>query len=352
MTQPLISVIIPAYNHASFIAEAVCSVTDQDYPSLELIVVDDGSSDDTADRAEGTLKGHKIPFQIVRQSNQGAHVAINNGIALARGEWIAILNSDDRFSPFRIARLLDHAARTKSRFVFSGIAHVDDAGNPLPASAPHVYYYRRALQSRELYPTPNFEFLRHQYALSTGNFFFHRSLTEQVGPFRDLKICHDWDFILRVLLVEEPAMLDEPLYEYRVHENNTVRPEVNDLRFQEMDTLLSSYLQNAENASNALAPCYKNWGIYWRHFLTHEMIFGYLPKTAIAIKQIMDASPAQKDAPLKQDMLANALANSHQRIRALDEKLSVMEKQAAESKLGRKSSLSRIKNLLRRYWRY
>ncbi len=324
MTQSLISVIIPAYNHASLITEAICSVTDQDYPSLELILIDDGSSDDTADRAEDTLKRQKIPFQIVRQPNQGAHTAINNGIALARGEWITILNSDDRFSPFRIVRLLDHASRAKSRFVFSRVHYMNQAGFPLPPSAPQNYYYERALESKDLYPSPNFEFLRHNYAITTGNFFLHHSLTDQIGGFRDLKICHDWDFVLRALLVEEISFLDEKLYEYRVHPDNTIRPAVNDLRYQEIDMILSNYLRQAETASNPLAPSYKNWGLYWKLFVRSQIIFGYLHETASAIKEITENSTLRRGETLDRihyDLLAKALDVSQRKNILFDEKL-------------------------------
>jgi glycosyltransferase involved in cell wall biosynthesis len=311
-----VSVVVPVYNHEAFVGEAINSVLSQDFDGLEIILVDDGSSDRSMDAAVEMLKTAAVPYQIHRQANQGAHVAINTGINLARGEWIAILNSDDKFAPARISRLMDHAAQTNSRFVFSRVNFIDDKGQPLAETSLHRYYYEWAVGNRDLYPTPGFGLLRHQYAISTGNFFFQRAIVEEAGSFQDFKICHDWDFILRALLVTEISFLDEALYEYRVHPNNTVRPSVHELRHQEMDTLLSGYLQNAESSTNPLAPCYKNWGPYWMKFAGSQISFGYLPKTSEAIKRIL-TGPRPDPAPIldltRLELLAAALETSQNR---------------------------------------
>ncbi|MBK8824000.1 MAG: glycosyltransferase [Anaerolineales bacterium] len=111
----------------------------------------------------------------------GAHAAINRGVAEANGEWIAILNSDDKFCPSRISKLMDHALQTNSQFVFSRINHIDEDGLPLPSNAPQLYYYNWSIANRDLYPTPNFELIRHNYAITTGNFFFRRSILKKIG---------------------------------------------------------------------------------------------------------------------------------------------------------------------------
>ena len=88
---PLVSAIIPTYNNASLVQEAVESVLKQTYTPVECIVVDDGSTDDTLHRLEKF--GSKIT--IVRQAHQGPAVARNAGIRLAHGDYIAFLDSDD-----------------------------------------------------------------------------------------------------------------------------------------------------------------------------------------------------------------------------------------------------------------
>src|SRR5687767_760646 len=196
-----VSVVVPAFNHAPYVGEALDSVLVQAVDGLEIIVIDDGSSDDTATVAEQILERQSHPYRVIRQHNRGAHAAINAGLALARGEYISLLNSDDRYVPGRIAALLDHARARNRRFLITRLRHIDSTGHPLADDTPHRYHYERCLNAMTLFPSPDFEFLRHNPASTSGNFFFHRSLPSEVGPFREYKLCHDWDYLLRALLV-------------------------------------------------------------------------------------------------------------------------------------------------------
>ncbi len=179
MPLPLVSVVIPAYNHEPFIAEAIDSVARQDYPYLEIIVVDDGSQDATYKQAEQSLVRCGWPYRLVRQDNRGAHAALNYGISLAQGEYIAILNSDDRYHPQRISTLIRALQDSDSRFAFSQVFHIDDFGNP----HPYHSHYRRLLFEAERLPSMSFALLLNNLAITTGNFIMHRSLYEEVGPF-------------------------------------------------------------------------------------------------------------------------------------------------------------------------
>src|SRR2546427_6326963 len=99
----LVSIIIPSYNHARYIDAAIESALGQTYEHIEAIVVDDGSSDDSLNHL---VKINDPRFSFYAQENQGAHVAINRGLGLASGEFLAILNSDDVFHPDRIQELM------------------------------------------------------------------------------------------------------------------------------------------------------------------------------------------------------------------------------------------------------
>ena len=98
---PTVSVIIPTYNRRTYVQEAIDSVLAQTYPDYEIIVIDDGSTDGT-DQVLHARYGDRIRY--VWQENQGESAARNRGIALARGEYIALLDSDDLWLPDKLAK--------------------------------------------------------------------------------------------------------------------------------------------------------------------------------------------------------------------------------------------------------
>lgn len=100
MSDPLVSVIIPTYNRANLVGAAIRSVLSQSYENVELIVVDDGSTDNTCE----VLAGFQSAISIVRQPNAGPAIARNRGIAAAHGEIIAFLDSDDLWMPTKLER--------------------------------------------------------------------------------------------------------------------------------------------------------------------------------------------------------------------------------------------------------
>ena len=121
--QPLVSVVIPAYNRAAYLAQAIDSVLAQTYTPLEIIVVDDGSTDDTAQLAASYLPR----IQLIRQANAGAAAARNSGIAQSHGELIALLDSDDRWLPDKLARQVPLFADQRVGLVHGGIRSFRDS---------------------------------------------------------------------------------------------------------------------------------------------------------------------------------------------------------------------------------
>ncbi len=218
----LVSVVMPAYNHERFVVAALDSVLAQTYENFELIVVDDGSHDATASLLDDYAARHPaVRLTVVHQSNAGAHEAINHGLALAGGEVVALINSDDLFVPMRLARLLAEMGRREAAFAFSATRFIDEDGAEFGGDDPYVAFLRAVIAEGARAPDPVYALLATNIAISTGNFVFRRDLLERTGGFSAMKACHDWDFVLAASYHTPLVMVDEPLYQYRLHRANT-----------------------------------------------------------------------------------------------------------------------------------
>jgi glycosyltransferase involved in cell wall biosynthesis len=220
----LVSIIIPSYNHARFIKRAIDSVLSQSYDRIELIVVDDGSTDDSVKY----LREIKDPrYSFYCQENQGAHVAINRGLGLAEGEFLAILNSDDAFHPDRIKELMAEFQNDPEAELLSTWIEVIDASGqqlaikegwnnlePWPIAHPELSFQQ----------TDDFglNLLRGNFVATTSNILMRRTLYQKVGGMRNLRFAHDWDFLLRAASCAKCKLIPKPLLKYRVHEANTI----------------------------------------------------------------------------------------------------------------------------------
>lgn len=220
---PCVSVVIPAYRHQAFVGEAIASVLNQTFEDFELIVIDDGSPDDTAAVAERALAGDPRA-RLLRQPNAGSHATINRGLELARGDWIAILNSDDRYHPERLARLLA-AAGDEHDFLVTDLRLIDSAGE---AVTDPGHWFNGMIESFRQYARTNGHLaglLHGNYTASTSNFFFRRDLVATIGGFRDYRYIVDWEFALRAALQAPERfayLIDQPLFDYRIHGANTI----------------------------------------------------------------------------------------------------------------------------------
>ena len=219
---PRVSVVMPAYNHQGFIGAALDSVRDQSFSDLEIIVVDDGSTDRTGEILDAYAAANtRTAITVAHQMNRGAHAAINHALTLATGEFVAIINSDDRYAPTRLERLLAAMDRDRSAFAFSGTRFIDDQGVEIDTNNSYVEQLRREISRCSPLADPLPTLLRSNVAISTGNFMFRRELLERIGGFSALRVCHDWDFILAATYFTPLTFVDEPLYEYRIHDANT-----------------------------------------------------------------------------------------------------------------------------------
>lgn len=221
----LVSIIIPSYNHSQFVERAINSVLNQTYTWIELIIIDDGSQDGSLEKIR-KFKDRRIKLLV--QSNSGAHAAINRGLELAQGDFIAILNSDDEYTPDRIEKLVYGLLDNHCDFICSWLEVIDAQGNSKGVKKGWKNMLPSWAESRKHLPAfwdlDDFKLnlISTNFVSTTSNFLFKREVYQKVGGMRVLRYAHDWDFLFRVGEWCECSIIEEPLLKYRVHGSNTI----------------------------------------------------------------------------------------------------------------------------------
>jgi glycosyltransferase involved in cell wall biosynthesis len=200
-----VSVVIPTYNYGRFIRDAIDSVMLQTYPALEVIVVDDGSTDDTQE----ILAGFGDRIVKVLQKNAGVAAARNAGMAVARGEFLAFLDSDDLWLPEKVEKQIAlFEADPELGLVHCGAERFDTAGKTLSVELTGL----EGWAARELIA------LGHGLVAVGSSMMVPRSVAEEVGGFDSrLFACEDGDFCYRVALRYRFGFVSELLVRYRQH---------------------------------------------------------------------------------------------------------------------------------------
>jgi len=209
---PLVSIIMPAYNAARTIAEAVDSALAQTHPHIEIVIVDDGSSDTTLAILRGRY-GKDARVQVVQQPNGGPASARNHALRLARGDWVQFLDSDDRLHPSKITRSLERIAEVPDARVAYGAANIiAQDGKPT------------AQWDFPVFPSGDIFCEWITGAMANGSygvlpsFMVWREAIDSVGGFDEAIIgSEDWDLWIKLAARYPFAALNEKLVDYRDH---------------------------------------------------------------------------------------------------------------------------------------
>lgn len=213
-TRKLISVIIPAYNAESFLAETIDTVRNQSYPDWELIIVDDGSTDATQEVAQSYLHDSRIRF--VQQKNAGVSAARNNGAALAKGEYLAFLDADDLWTPDYLLQKLDFLEMHPEHDMVVGHIRVMNRLGEMQL----VFYYGISGPDA-IDKTVEFYDL---HSAHPSNIFCRQTAFAKTNGFNTLlSNSADKMFYIDFARVSSIAMINEVLVYYRVHPQNMHR---------------------------------------------------------------------------------------------------------------------------------
>jgi len=183
MIQPLVSIVTPSFNQADFIEETLCSVLEQDYPRIEYIVIDGGSTDGSVEIIR--KYADRLAYW-VSERDAGQSDAINKGLRRATGDIVAWLNSDDYYVPHALTAAVQClVAHPEAGMVYGNVDVVDAHGQVLKRGVGSDYDLARQLLQEIIVPQPAA--------------FWWRRVTEDVGYLRtDLHYAMDWDLWLRI----------------------------------------------------------------------------------------------------------------------------------------------------------
>lgn len=201
--EPLVSVVIAAYNMANFVAQAVESVVQQTYPRIEVLIVDDGSTDGTAETVLPLLKDTKVTY--IRQENQGQAAAKNRGVREARGDLVAFLDADDAWSADKLSSQVPLFAEKRVGIVYSRMVYMDEKGVEL--NEPEHEMFRGCVTSKLLM----FNFV------PFGTAVVRRECFTRMGGFDEsLRMGIDYDLWLRYSTMYDFDYVARPLLRYRI----------------------------------------------------------------------------------------------------------------------------------------
>ncbi len=248
---PSISVIIPNYNRAHMIGRALDSVLLQSLPATEIIVVDDGSSD----RSRGFIRDNYPNVQLLRQNHKGVSAARNSGIKKARGDWLALLDSDDAWVPEKLEKQYELLMDNKEyKVIHSNELWIRD-GLPL-----------RQMKKHRKFGGYIFQHCLPLCAMSPSSIMFHRDIIDEVGLFDEgMPVCEDYDMWLRICCRFSVLFIDQALIiKYGGHDDQLSKQHwgMDRYRIRALANILDKpYLQGDDRAA-AIKMILKKISIY------------------------------------------------------------------------------------------
>lgn len=205
----LVSVIVPVYNRETLVSQTIDSILSQTYKDFEIIVINDGSTDESL----AIIKNYEAQFpnkvRVIDQPNQGQIIARNNGIRVAKGEYIAFLDSDDLWMPRKLERQIPLFEEGVG-LVYSGVEIIDEKGSTVrvePADASITGY---------IFPQ-----LLVKNRMTGGTVVVTAEALRRVGLFSsDFQAAENWDLWLRICKTYRACTVADPLTKYRIHSSN------------------------------------------------------------------------------------------------------------------------------------
>ncbi|KAF1021680.1 MAG: Chondroitin synthase [Acinetobacter bereziniae] len=217
MIAPLVSIVIPCYNHEYFVQDCILSVIDQTYQNIELIIIDDGSHDDSIKIIQEMLQVCKqrfVRFEFRCRPNKGLSATLNEALEWCQGEYYSTIASDDILVVDKIEKQINiFLKQDKNILAIMGSAYLIDENNEVIGSDE--------ISEDIIYSFD--EILMHQHRLLAPTQLIKIQAIKDVGGYKNDMIIEDWYMWLKLTKIGKILVVPDYFVKYRQHENNTIR---------------------------------------------------------------------------------------------------------------------------------
>jgi glycosyltransferase involved in cell wall biosynthesis len=214
---PLVSFLVSSYNHQSYITDTLQSVANDDYPNKEILIIDDGSTDQSALRIEEFVKDLRTPCRFVQQKNQGVSSTLNRLVELANGEYLRPCGSDDRLLPHGTRKMvLELEKHPQAAALFTDAEVIDENNNTLSGS---VLSYLGG--SVEAYKTDLTKSLITDWAVAGPVLLWRKTMLSSKPLYNESLFVEDWHMYLSLCSENKIFFFPATTAQYRVHTSNT-----------------------------------------------------------------------------------------------------------------------------------
>jgi|TARA_B100001964_G_C14255774_1_gene612369 glycosyltransferase involved in cell wall biosynthesis len=267
-----VSVIIPAYNNADYTVRTIKSVINQTYKNIEIIVVDDGSTDDTSLK----LKQFKKEIIYIYQSNQGASIARNNGMKIASGDYIAHLDCDDLYEINKIEVSIMFLEKNDDfGFIYTDVNLIDKDDKILNKINKYSNHPGSGFIGKKI--------LKSHYVITNSTIVARKSCFDKVGGFdKNIFLSADREMLIRLSTKFKASYINKSLTRYRIFNNRTYQNI--DKSLEEFIYIIKKYSKNNFLSSRRDQKIsYSN--IYYYYFKLYTSL-GYIENAKTMLKKI------------------------------------------------------------------
>jgi glycosyltransferase involved in cell wall biosynthesis len=220
MQEPIVTIVMPSYNHEPFVESAIRSILAQTFPDFEIVVVDDGSADNTKTIID-KIKDPRLR-SVFLEKNVGACEAINIGIRLSKGKFIAICNSDDIWEPEKLQMQVDFLGKNSEICAtFSNVWWINDSGDDLKAENLPSFCNIFAQRNRSRFSWQR-DLIERGNCLCHPSILIRKAAYDNLGYYNNhLRQLPDFDMWLRLVRKYEIHVMPDKLMRFRLHASNT-----------------------------------------------------------------------------------------------------------------------------------